>query len=385
MESRYQNILTELAGKRGGPCLSMYLTTAAGKNGCDETILRFKNLKRKALKSLNRGYDDSVVHQFTDRLERIEHDTEFWSYQTGGLAVFMTPTYERLEKLRRKVDDEVVVADRFYIKPLMYLFQTLDQFLVLAVSMNHVKLYVGDRDRLEAETINELNLAYNQFWGEPNVDRRMAALSVAGHSAPNGKSRALFHNYDDVHARRKIDLSRYFAAIDDVVCKALSGGSSLPVVLAALPEHQDLYRAHSHIKHLLPKGILGNPDVMSVGDLRDKAWSIIKPHYEFICQQLVSEYSSAAVTGRASDQLHQIAKALSQGRVGKLLIEKNRIIPGKFVADPGVVLFADINNPHINDLLDDFADVVEQNSGTVTVLAKDKMPTDTGVAAIYRY
>jgi hypothetical protein len=135
----------------------------------------------------------------------------------------------------------------------------------------------------------------------------------------------------------------------------------------------------------LPKGILGNPDVMSVGDLRDKAWSIIKPHYEFICQQLVSEYSSAAVTGRASDQLHQIAKALSQGRVGKLLIEKNRIIPGKFVADPGVVLFADINNPHINDLLDDFADVVEQNSGTVTVLAKDKMPTDTGVAAIYRY
>lgn len=385
MESKYQQVINELSKAQKAPCVSIYLATTSGKNGCDETILRFKNLKRKVLASLRRGYDSNVVEDIEIRLDTMERDVEFWSYQRGGVAVFLAPDVTRVEKLRRPLDDAAVVADRFYLKPLIYLFQTLDQFAVLAISMNHVRLYVGDRDKIEAEEIRELNVAFNQFWGEPNIDRRMVSLAVGSNGSSAGKSRSLFHNYDDVHARKKVDLKRYFAAIDRIVCDVLAGNISLPVVLATLPEYQDLYRSKSKIRRLVERGVLGNPDVMSADELREKAWQLISHDYDTVCAKLNDEYSNAVNVGRASDHLQEIAKAITHGRVGKLLIEEDRVIPGRLVKDAGLVMFADLENPHVNDLLDDFADIVVQNSGVVTVLPREKMPTDTGIAAIYRY
>lgn len=174
-------------------------------------------------------------------------------------------------------------------------------------------------------------------------------------------------------------------AIDEIICKQLASNLTMPVVLAALPEYQDLYRSRSKIRGLLEKGILGNPDVMSLDEIREKAWVLVEPVFDSVTDKVNEEYSSAVVVGRGSDHLLEIAKAIAHGRVGKLIVEDNRQIPGKLMLDTGIVLFADLQNPHVNDVLDDFADVVQQNSGKVIVLPREKMPTDKGVAAIYRY
>ena len=303
----------------------------------------------------------------------------------GGLALFMAPDYQKIEKLRRGVQDDAIVADRFYLKPLMRLFQTLDEFVILGVSMNHVTLYRGDRDGIRSDGIKDLTFNFDDFWGEPNADRHIGSMSVSGNSTGGSKSRSVYHNYDDVHARKKVDLMRYFGAIDDAVCRVLVENKLMPVVLAALPEYQDLYRSRSRIRGLLEKGILANPDAMTVDELRTRAWALIRPLYEAMTDKVNEEYTNAQVVGKASDHLQEIARALAHGRVGKLLLEEDRKIPGRLMVDTGLVLFADLQNPHINDILDDFADVVHQSSGEVIVLPKVKMPTDRGVAAIYRY
>jgi hypothetical protein len=362
----------------------MYLETHAGKAGCDETILRFKNMKRDALRSLHSGYDESIVAKFAKTLQQIEDDVDFWNYQKGGVCIFLGSDFRYIKKIMQRVSDICVVADRFYLKPLLHLYQNHENFLILCVSMKSPKLFDADRDHIEAQDSPELQLAFDEFWGEPNADRHIVSLAIGG-SGINGKNRALFHNYNDVRGRKKIDLARYFRAVDDAVCKLISDQPCVPVVLAALPEYQDLYRTTSRIKGLMSQGIMHNPDVISADELRERAWSIVKPSTEVASIKMIDEYRNAVLVGKAAHRLHDVARAISQGRVGKILIEQDRTIPGKFIKDSGQILFGDLENPHITDILDEFAGAVAVGSGMVRILPKEKMPSDTGVAAICRY
>jgi hypothetical protein len=45
----------------------------------------------------------------------------------------------------------------------------------------------------------------------------------------------------------------------------------------------------------------------------------------------------------------------------------------------------DLTNPKVDDLLDDMGELVIKMGGSVIVLPTDKMPSETGLAAIYRY
>lgn len=385
MDFRNERVLSELAAVRRGPCVSIYMPTSHGKNGCDENILRFKNLKKIALNSLSKGYDSDEISDFEQRMNRLESDSLFWNRQLNGIAVFLSEGYQRIVNLHRGVTPLAIVADRFHVKPLLRQFQSLDQFLVLALTSNHSRIYRGDRDGMELDAVQYLNFTAEDFFGVPDRDRHLVAMAVAGNGGNPAKSRTVFHNYDDVDAKRRVAFSHYCAAIDEVICKHLLDHQDMPVVLASLAEHQNIYRSQSRIPRLLDKGIIGNPEAMTIDALREEAWSIIAPLYESKATELADQYRYCEVAGKGSDNLHEIARALAHGRVGKLILEQDRNIPGRVMLDSGVILFSDIQNPHVNDLLDDFADIVSQKSGEVVVLPPAKMPTTRGVAAIYRY
>ena len=216
----------------------------------------------------------------------------------------------------------------------------------------------------------------------------MAALSTGAARSPRSgrKAMVVFHNYDDVDARRKIDIGRYFAAVDDMLQKAIPSTNRMyPIILAALGEYQSLYHQISKLSGLIKKGITKNPDVMTVNTLRSEAWQVMLPHYLELTDKVNGEFHDAVGIGMGSDRLPEIGRALSKGRVKTLLVEQERKIPGKFLEESGIILQAELENPHVNDLLDDFADVVTRNSGDVLVLPRARMPTKSGAAAIYRY
>jgi fibrillarin-like rRNA methylase len=68
-----------------------------------------------------------------------------------------------------------------------------------------------------------------------------------------------------------------------------------------------------------------------------------------------------------------------------LFVEDNRQVPGKIDENTGNVVFDDLAQPDINDVLDDIARLVLKKGGTVIVLPTNYMPTSTGAAAILRY
>ncbi|MBN2719603.1 MAG: hypothetical protein JXR72_00725, partial [Proteobacteria bacterium] len=72
-------------------------------------------------------------------------------------------------------------------------------------------------------------------------------------------------------------------------------------------------------------------------------------------------------------------------RVGTLLIEAGRQLPGHLDEKTGRVETVAAGAPDAGELLDDLGDLVDKMGGSVLVIEKDRMPSETGIAAIYRY
>ncbi|WP_439482981.1 hypothetical protein [Cyclobacterium plantarum] len=81
-----------------------------------------------------------------------------------------------------------------------------------------------------------------------------------------------------------------------------------------------------------------------------------------------------------------MAAAAVEGRIGTLLVEADRIIAARITnLVTGNTQKKDMDNPKVDDLLDDMGELVMQMGGKVVVMPPEYMPTDTGLAGVYRY
>jgi hypothetical protein len=156
-------------------------------------------------------------------------------------------------------------------------------------------------------------------------------------------------------------------------------------LLAALPEYHGVFREISRNPFLMADGLKIDPDSVSIDDLRKLAWGVIGPSYQDRLTRLVEEFEQSKPRGLVGDHLGQIAFDAVSGRVGTLLVEADREIPGHLDSLNGQIEFADMSHPQADDLIDDLAELVLNKGGQVVVVPAERMPTDTGAAAIYRY
>jgi hypothetical protein len=67
------------------------------------------------------------------------------------------------------------------------------------------------------------------------------------------------------------------------------------------------------------------------------------------------------------------------------MLDADRSVAGRLDGNTGSVMFDDIGNANVDDVLDDLGEQVLKNGGDVVVVPTERMPSSTGVAATYRY
>ena len=87
----------------------------------------------------------------------------------------------------------------------------------------------------------------------------------------------------------------------------------------------------------------------------------------------------------AAGKPDEVATAAVAGRIGTLLVDADRELPGRVDRATGTIQAADLSDPEVDDAIDDLAEEVLRTGGQVIVVPRDRMPTDTGPAAIFRY
>lgn len=181
------------------------------------------------------------------------------------------------------------------------------------------------------------------------------------------------------------DAERFFRAVDRAILEHHSRPSGLPLLLAALPEHHALFHQVSHNPFLMAEGLDTHPDALSPDAFRQRAWQAVEPRYLARLAGLVEEFGAAQSKELGSDDLVQAAEAAMAGRVATLLLEADRQVLGRIDAATGQIEFADQAHPEIGDLLDDLGELVLKMGGQVVIVPSERMPTLTGIAAIYRF
>jgi len=136
---------------------------------------------------------------------------------------------------------------------------------------------------------------------------------------------------------------------------------------------------------LIEEGINSSYDSLKIEQLKSKVLEIIEPINLNKIHKLLEAYENAKTESLGSSDLEEVVKAACESRVKTILIEEDRIVPGEINHDTGGMNSCNMNAPDCDDILDDLAELVLKNRGKVWVLPKDKMPSLTGVAAIYRY
>jgi hypothetical protein len=181
------------------------------------------------------------------------------------------------------------------------------------------------------------------------------------------------------------DLLNYLRPIDAAVQAEHSKPSGLPLLLVALPEMQHAFREASHNPQLVEQGIDISPEALDVEALRVQAWEKFQPHYLARLERLVESFENARARGQGAHLLEDVAAAAVSGRIGTLLVEADREIPGRMDATTGAITPARLDDPEVDDLIDDLAEAVLRARGEVVVVPAERMPGECGLAAILRY
>jgi hypothetical protein len=101
----------------------------------------------------------------------------------------------------------------------------------------------------------------------------------------------------------------------------------------------------------------------------------------------VEQYRQFAGTDKATDNIEEDVAAAFYGRVNKLVLSGDTQVWGTFNAETGKVVHHSEGQSKQNNLaLLDFAAMKTlQNGGTVYDLSQEEMPTDSPIAAVFRF
>lgn len=383
MDALDQDYAAGLLDACGPPCLSLYQPTHRRHPENQQDPIRFRNLVKKLEESLLQEYTKDQIQPLLKPFLELADDREFWNHTLDGLAVLGAKGLFRVYELQRPVAELAVVADSLHTKPLVRILQSADRFQILGVSRQAIKLFEGNRDALdEIEPAKGVPQTITEALGEELTEPHQ---TVASYGGVGGSHSPMHHGHGGRESEVDIDAERFFRAVDREVLKHHSKPSGLPLILAALPEHHHLFHQVSHNQFLIAESIDVHPDALTIDELRQRAWQVIEPHYLARLAALVEQFRTARSRDLGSDELTHVARAVVAGRVATLLIEADREVPGRTDAATGAIEFGDLAHPEVDDVLDDLGALALKLGGEVAIVPAERMPTKTGIAAIYRY
>jgi hypothetical protein len=386
MEAAMTNDVTgiprELFESRESPCISLYMPTNRAFPDNAQDSLRFKNLVGKAEDDGIASAGKRRIEPLIERLRMVQDDASFWNHSLDGLAIFISPDYFRIIRLQNSVIEQAHVSDVFFVKPLIGIYQTAERFQVLALTRSEVKLYEGNRYRCDEVALAEgVPRTMTDALGAETTPPHMTVASYGG----EGHGASMRHGHSSRKDEEAIDDERFFRAVDHAVAEHHSKPSGLPLILAALPQHQSLFRSVSHNAFLMEEGIDSDPRTLDADALRDMAWKAVEPHWLRNVDRIVARYEEAASKSLGSDNPFEITEAALAGNVSVLLLDRERIYPGGIDAATGDISFGKAKPGREHDVFEDLAVTVLTRGGEALVLPAEKMPTASGVAAIFRH
>ncbi len=362
-------------------CISLYQPTHRFAPENQKDAIVFKQLLQQIEDSLEPSLSKEDVKSIMEPLHTLKEDVPFWQNTMDGLAVLVTQDDCVVYLLNTPVESAAIVAESFHLKPLIRYFQSAHPCHLLGLSSTHFSLYEGNRYGIkELEIDADIPRSMEEVLGEEHPE---GFLTHGRYGGSDGV--ATFHGHGGRKDAIDKDIEKFFRYVDHTVLEHYSRPMKLPLILVSLTEHQSMFRKVSSNSYLVADGIESSCESIDLIQLADQAWKLMEPIYQEKELESIDRYQNAKSNHTASDRRIDVARAAFEGRIATLLVEADKSIPGKFNTESGKLEFGSTDNPERGDLIDQIVNTVWKHKGEVIVLPMDRMPTETGLAAIFRF
>ncbi len=366
----------ELAQFQGSTCVSLYLSTHRTGSEVEQDPIRLRNLLAATERELSElGWRRGDIKELLGPANQLLGDREWWSHQAAGLAMFITSGVFRAFRAPIAFEDLAVVAPNFHLRPLLPFLTGDEQFWVLALSQNAVRLFRGSRQAITEVDIGETPTSMAEALASEDLEPQLQVRTLG----PTGTSQ--FHGHGGGGEEDKAALERYFRAVDRGIADILAG-TAAPLVLAGVSYYGPIYRSVSRYPRIVEEVVAGNAEDLSAIDLHAKAWPLVQQHASARRAAVLDRYGQSRAASRAVEGLSEVAAAANDGRVETLLLARHghRWVPHDHTETTTI---RDPRAPGDIDLLDELARRVLDTGGDVIVLSDDDVPG--AVAAVLRY
>jgi hypothetical protein len=385
MENLTLDKIKKLAKQTANPSISIFLPTHRAGQDTQQDPIRLKNLLRDAEQQfLNSGMGPREVTALLQPAQALLNNSDFWRHQYDGLAVFIAPDDFHSYRLPFGVEELLIIARSYYVKPVLPLFTNNGHYYILAISQNEVRLFEGTRHSVgQIELPAEIPASLKEAL---KLDEPEKQLQMHTGSSPGGASAGMFHGQGSGAEEQEAGIEHYFNLVEGGL-KEILQEQQAPLVLAGVDYLLPIYRRVSEYAHIMEEGITGSPEHLRPEALQEQAWPIVEPFFRQETEKIVAQYEQLADTVKATDSIETIVAAAFNGRVDRLVLAVGTQVWGMFNRDTGQVV-CDQEGQSQKDhlpLLDFAAMQTLQNGGKVYALPQDEMPTKSAVAAVFRY
>jgi hypothetical protein len=373
-----------------GFAVTIYLPTFVTGRRKEQSPIRLKNLYNQVEKLFSEtGIRPPEIKSFLKPIENLINDEIFWQQQTEGLALFLDKNNLHLYQLPEPVEESLFIGNHFHITPLIPIYHGNGQYYLLRIDQERPNLMKGSKFQLEE--VDELDLPESLQKIFDDYFEFHSHLSFhTSTSTPNPDLPSLRHGEffgqsggDDID--EKAEIRNFFHRFDDALMEYIVG-QDIPLVLAGVGYLHNLYRQANTYPNLVDEGITKNIDQMSTEELHRLSWQIVENNYKKDIEKALDNYHQIeAKKGDISAEIDNILPAAYYQRVHTLFAAEDVCIWGTFTPEENKINIEGERSFNNEELINLAVSYTLINGGQVFLIPKDKVPSDSSMAAILHY
>lgn len=299
-----------------GPCVTIQLPSfrpGAGTGSRQAHLRQLTQAAAEGLRKLNWPQEaDQVVAAIDSLAQTLPMDS-------GGpaLTLFCAPRFEAAFETPGVEAEEVTIGSRFHLLPHLAAAQAPQDFYVLGISQNRLRLLRYRNGRCEELPLPpSVPASLDAAGAFDKPDHTQEARSSGGPSV--GAMRGIRFGTSSDHDSEAEYMRHFFEQVDHGLKATLNGA---PLFLAGVQEELSLYRKAAKHAQILNEEWHGNIDHASPESIAQHAAAAALNEYRQASQRALE--SLPEITQKITGDPEEVLKAAQAGRVRQIFVAEN--------------------------------------------------------------